>query len=223
MSRNILLWIGVTVLLTAIATLGVKSCIDKGRPAVVSPTQPKIDSVEKNVAETKRILDSIKNREAIIKRENDSLHHVTEKQSDLIDLRTQQVITWKKQYELARKYKDTVTSFASCDSMAVQVDSLIAQVNEREVSTRQLQNSYDSLLSNTSLHIARLEFDNSFLKEKFDDVADNCKDLEKDNKRLQKKANKRLGAGIHVTETFVNGKLTTVAGVGLHYTLVRIL
>ena len=210
------------IILVAIASIAVKSCIDKKRPKPVSPTTQLRDTVNKRAADTQRFIDSLQNENARLNKQKDSLKKVADKRFDLVELEKIKARAAQREYELSRKYADTANALAACDSMVSQITALSNEIDSNFLVNRQLQNSFDSLLSNTSIRAARLEFDNSFLKEKFDKVAGNCEQLEKDNDQLQRKVKKKIAIGPSGTFTYWDGKPRIVAGVSVVYALIKL-
>lgn len=206
------------IAVTIFAVLGIKGCIDKKRPQPISPTQQTIDSVDKHAVESKRILDSLTAIQTRIEHEKDSLQRVAERSTTALNIRTLKLNALSKEYTLYRQYADTTNALAACDSMANQIVSLTHEVEQSTQDNRNLQNSYDSLLGTTSLIIGRLEFDKSFLTEKFEQVTGNCKQLESEKAILEKKNKRRISVGSGFGGTLIGGKPRAVIEiVSVHY------
>lgn len=209
--------------LAAVAALSIKGCIDKGRPAPpISVIQPARDSVKVITEQTKREVDSLKREMSGIYMQRDSLVWVNIKQSDEINVKNIKINALSKEYSLYRKYKDTAQALNTCDSISDKVNDLTASIEELQHTNRALQNSNDSLLGATSLALAKTEYENSVLKEKFNSVALITDQLEKDNAKLKKKANKRFGFGPSGGATYLNGKISPYGGLGFHYDIFKL-
>lgn len=209
------------IILAAIATLGIKGCIDKNRPQPISPTKTSIDTVNVREAANKKIIDSLLALASRYGSQKDSLVRVTERQSDIITLGNVKINALAKEYNLYRKYADTASALAACDSLSGEVGKLTNEVAIYQLNNRALQSQNDSIIGANSLLIARMDFNYSALREQFDKVAGSSLALEKENTDLKRKVKKRVGIGPHVTVSYLNGKVVPVAGVGVHYSLIR--
>jgi hypothetical protein len=221
-------YILVIVALAVIATLSIKSCSEKKQINAPSYTERQIDSVLHVQEESEKILHQLlvdKNR---IESTKDSLSMAIAMTATKLEIQTLKAAVAVKEAKLAKEKlanqegeKDYSEYVRACDSLIPQVDSLINIVGQARGEVLAVRNSYDSLLSNNSLQIARLEFDRDFYKEKFDKVSVHSLELEGENKKLDKKAGKRFGFGPFVGATYADEKIKPTAGVGLHYDIFR--
>lgn len=223
MDKQTITVLATVILLSAAATLAIKSCKDKKQLQEATFTQKQIDSVKSYYEGSSKIIDTLVSKNNKITGEKDSLAKVVLETLKKLEIQTLKVKVLVREAQLARlEYDDTsavnatLNYIASCDALLPQIDSLITLADKSRMENRALQNSYDSLLSVNSLRIARLEFDNAFIGEKFDKVSANALILEGAVKKLDRKASKRFAVtagGGYIFDGY-KSKLGVFAGIG---------
>jgi hypothetical protein len=162
-------------------------------------TQQQMDSVLHNYEQSTIIIDELLSRNNKTTAEKDSLLSVVDETGRKLEIQTLKTTALTRESQLARtKLKDMESAgqefidyVRSVDSLYPHIDSLAVLADSYRAENRSLQSSYDSLLSNNSLRISRLEFDRDFNKEKFDTLAVYTLALEKSKEKSDKKANKK--------------------------------
>jgi hypothetical protein len=162
-------------------------------------TQQQMDSVLHNYEQSTIIIDELLSRNNKTTAEKDSLLSVVDETGRKLEIQTLKTTALTRESQLARtKLKDMESAgqefidyVRSVDSLYPHIDSLTVLADSYRAENRSLQSSYDSLLSNNSLRISRLEFDRDFNKEKFDTLAVYTLALEKSKEKSDKKANKK--------------------------------
>jgi hypothetical protein len=153
-----------------------------------------------------------------LEKERDSAKQDADKASAALDIKSLEVKALAKQVQHSKKYKDTATYIASCDSLASQVNDLLATVDLYQEENRNVTDSYDSLLGTTSFKIARLEYDYSVLRERFDKVSQRATSLEAANNKLDRKVSKRVIFGIQGGGTYSLQTKAAMPYVGVGFT-----
>jgi hypothetical protein len=192
-------------------------------------TQQQMDSVLHNYEQSTIIIDELLSRNNKTTAEKDSLLSVVDETGRKLEIQTLKTTALTRESQLARtKLKDMESAgqefidyVRSVDSLYPHIDSLTVLADSYRAENRSLQSSYDSLLSNNSLRISRLEFDRDFNKEKFDTLAVYTLALEKSKGISDKKAKKRLGIGPALGVSYIGNKVAPVASISLQYHLIR--
>lgn len=221
-----LTYIAVIIALTAVCVFAIKACSD--RISVVHQptfTESQVDSVLKNYEEANRVIDELTMANKKVQLEKDSLVKITAATTQKLEIQSLKASVLAREVQLARgQIKDLegagqefIDYARACDSLVPQVDSLVSLVNISRVENRALQNSYDSLLSNTSLRLGRAEFDRDFYKEKFDTLSKYTLVLEKDKVKSDRKADKKIIFGPSVGATYYDKQVRPFVGVGFTY------
>jgi hypothetical protein len=197
-NTNLVVLIGTIIALTAAVVLLAKGC-KKEVYVEKTFTQKQMDSVMQNYEKSTAIIDELLSRNNKTTAEKDSLLSVVDETGRKLEIQTLKTTALTRESQLARtKLKDMESAgqefidyVRSVDSLYPHIDSLAVLADSYRAENRSLQSSYDSLLSNNSLRISRLEFDRDFNKEKFDTLAVYTLALEKSKEKSDKKANKK--------------------------------
>lgn len=221
-TKEILTLVGIIIGLVVICVLAIDGCNRKKAPIEPTYTQRQIDSVKAEYEQSEKILQRIAAEKTKIAYERDSLSSVADQTSKKLEIQTLRVKVLTREAQLAREKEDKGEFILACDSLIPQVDSLLTVSDHFRGQSRSLQNSYDSLLGVTSFHIARLEFDQSVLRERFDNVAGNALNLEAENKVLAHKAKKRWIIGPFAGATYNGSSIAPTAGVGVSFRIIRL-
>jgi hypothetical protein len=198
--------------------IGLMTCNRSKDVTVLNPTVVDRDSAIKAKQAHDHYVDSINQKISRLEKERDSATDIANKTSSALDIKSLQVKSLSKQVELSKKYKDTATYIESCDSLASQVNDLLATVDLYQEENRNVADAYDSLLGVTSFKIARLEYDYSVLNERFDKVSQRAIGLETTNNKLDKKVNRRVIFGIQGGATYGLQSKDALPYVGVGFT-----
>jgi chromosome segregation ATPase len=198
--------------------IGLMTCNRNKETTVLHPTQATIDSAQKAKKAHDHYVDSINQKISRLEKERDSAKQDADKASAALDIKSLEVKALAKQVQHSKKYKDTATYIASCDSLASQVNDLLATVDLYQEENRNVTDSYDSLLGTTSFKIARLEYDYSVLRERFDKVSQRATSLEAANNKLDRKVSKRVIFGIQGGGTYSLQTKAAMPYVGVGFT-----
>jgi small nuclear ribonucleoprotein (snRNP)-like protein len=208
----------VSIALTTFAVLGIKGCIDK-KVVIPGQIQKTSDSVNTWAKDAEKVIDSLIVVTKEQSRSKDSLKAIKERQEQELYIKGNKIAMLVKQAQLQALYKDTAAELRTVDTLLPQIAIITHNAEDYLHQNRLLQNSYDSLLSTNSLAFAKLDYDNSVLKENFDKVAATGIEIEKQNAKLSKK--KRFGIGPQIGYIFDGFKGRPGISIGLHWSLIR--
>lgn len=206
-----------------IGVLAQKGCKKEKEPIPLSPTMQEVDRIKQHESDLK-FIDSVLAVKAKTDKVIDSLKGVVDKQSDQLGVKEIKITALSREAALNKKYKDTAAYLVNCDSAFKQIENGIDLVNAYRISNAALRNCFDSAQDQASLAAARKDYLYSELKESFDKVSTNALRMEKDNKRLGKKASKRfvIGPQVGVTYSFTKGKPQAIFGIGVTYKIISL-
>ena len=218
-------WIVTGLIVVLVGSILFFTCRNRKEAAVVlHPTQQEIDQASKSKKEHDLFVVSTNAKIASLQKQKDSIAKVVLKKDIEIQVKSQKITALTKQAAGAKAEENELLFVQSCDQLIPQVNDLVEAVDQLQQDNRNVQDSYDSLLSTTSLKSARLEYDYSELKERFDRTASTAKGASVDVAKYKRKAERRFIAGPQagVIYSISKGSFVPYIGVGISYRIFRL-